>query len=60
MVSSAFGLDTMDYSLGYVTSWANGDTDVVLRTAQTVQRCARAVLDLALPELAVGEQGEAA
>ena len=60
LVSSAFELDTMDYSLGYVTSWANGDTDVVLKTAQTVQRCARAVLDLALPEIADGEQGEAA
>jgi len=60
LVSAAFGLDTMDYTLGYVTSWANGDTDLVLATAQTVQRCARAVIDLALPELAGGERGEAA
>jgi len=29
----AFGLDTTDYSLGYVTSWSGGDHRVVLATA---------------------------
>lgn len=49
LVSSAFGQEADATSVGYVTSWAAGDPEVVLQTAATVQRCARAIIDRALP-----------
>jgi hypothetical protein len=45
LVCAAFGLDSMDYTLGYVANWSGGDADRVLATAVTVQRCARAILE---------------
>jgi hypothetical protein len=47
LVCAGFGLDSMDYTLGYVTNWSDGDADQVLATAATVQRCARAILESA-------------
>jgi len=47
LVCAAFGLDAMDYSLGYVSNWSGGDPDVVLRTADTVRNCARVVVEQA-------------
>jgi hypothetical protein len=47
LVCAGFGLDSMDYTLGYVTNWSDGDADRVLATAVTVQRCARAILESA-------------
>jgi hypothetical protein len=44
LVCHAFGLDAMDYSLGYVASWSGADSDVVLATARTVQQCAAEIL----------------
>jgi hypothetical protein len=47
LVCAEFGLDSMDYTLGYVANWSNGDSERVLATAVTVQRCARAILEAA-------------
>jgi hypothetical protein len=47
LVCAGYALDSMDYSLGYVTNWSGGDADRVLATAVTVQRCARAILESA-------------
>jgi antirestriction protein ArdC len=52
LVCSAFGLDSMDYTLGYVATWSGGDATQVLATAVTVQRCARAILEAAGPPAA--------
>jgi antirestriction protein ArdC len=52
LVCAAFGLDSMDYTLGYVANWSGGDADQVLATAVTVQRCARAILEAADPAAA--------
>lgn len=45
LVCSAFGLDSMDYTLGYVAGWSEGDVAQVMATATAVQRCAAAILD---------------
>ncbi len=44
LVCHSFGLDAMDYSLGYVASWSGADAEVVLATARTVQHCAAEIL----------------
>jgi hypothetical protein len=44
LVCHSFGLDAMDYSLGYVASWSGADSEAVLSTARTVQRCAAEIL----------------
>jgi hypothetical protein len=49
LVCAAFGLDSMDYTLGYVATWSGGDATQVLATAVTVQRCARTILEAAGP-----------
>jgi hypothetical protein len=45
LVCAAFGMDSLDYTLGYVANWSGGDPNRVLATASTVQRCAREILD---------------
>jgi antirestriction protein ArdC len=47
LVCAAFGLDSMEYTLGYVANWSGGDSTQVLATAATVQRCARTILEAA-------------
>lgn len=47
LVCAGYGLDSMDYTLGYVANWSGGDADRVLATAVTVQRCARTILESA-------------
>lgn len=44
LIGAAFGLDTTDYSLGYVTSWSGGDHRVVLATAKRVMEAATTAL----------------
>ena len=44
LVCHSFGLDSMDYSLGYVSGWSSGSTDQVLATARAVQQCAAQIL----------------
>jgi hypothetical protein len=44
LVADGFGLGTGDYTVGYVTHWSEGNPDLVLATATTVQRCAARIL----------------
>jgi len=44
LVCHSLGLDSMDYSVGYVAGWSGADVDTVLTTARTVQRCATEIL----------------
>jgi antirestriction protein ArdC len=44
LIGSAFGLDTTDYSLGYVTSWSGGDHRVILATAKRVMEAVTSAL----------------
>jgi antirestriction protein ArdC len=44
LVADAFGLDSMEYSLGYVAAWSKGDAGTVLATAEAVQKTAGAIL----------------
>ena len=52
--------DSMEYTLGYVTSWAGANHDVVLATATTVQKCANAIVAAALPDTDTEDQEVAA
>jgi hypothetical protein len=54
LVCHSFGLDSMDYSLGYVSGWSSGSTDQVLATARAVQQCAAQILGA--PEVSAGEK----
>ena len=60
LVCHAFGLDSMEYTLGYVSSWAGANHDVVLATATTVQKCANAIVATALPDTDTEDQEVAA
>lgn len=39
------GLDSADYSLGYIAGWAHGDLDAIRATAERVLSCAHQVID---------------
>jgi len=45
IVTGAKGLDTSNYTFGYVTGWADGNPDQIRDTAETVLGAARAILD---------------
>ena len=51
MVCSALGLDTSDYSLGYVLTWAEGDVAKLRPVAERVNKTARRLLDVFDAEL---------
>ena len=36
VLAGLLGLDTTEYSIGYIAKWANGDTAAVAETAHTV------------------------
>lgn len=36
VLAGLLGLDTSEYSIGYIATWANGDTTAVAETAHTV------------------------
>lgn len=46
VVMHALGLDTSDYSFGYVASWSNGDTRVIRGVAERVQKAAKEILSV--------------
>lgn len=46
VVMHALGLNSAEYSFGYVTHWSNGDVKVVQDVAVRVQRTAKAILAL--------------
>jgi hypothetical protein len=58
LVCAGFGLDSIDYTLGYVAHWSGGDTDQVLSTAVAVQRCARAILESGEQTASLAEAAE--
>jgi hypothetical protein len=45
LLAGAKGLDTSNYTFGYVTGWADGNPDQVRDAAETVLGAARAILD---------------
>lgn len=45
VVAGAHGLDTGEYSFGYVAGWAGGTTEAIKATAARVQGAAHALLD---------------
>lgn len=45
VVAGTHGLDTGDYSFGYVAGWAGGDTAAIKATAARVQAAAHTLLD---------------
>jgi hypothetical protein len=44
VVGQAAGLDTSDYSAGYVLTWADGNVDVLKAAAERIDRAARPIL----------------
>lgn len=49
VVAGALGLDTSDYSTGYVVGWAHGDMERVRRTAERVVKTAHQILEDVFP-----------
>ena len=49
VVSAAWGLDTSNYSTGYLTAWSGGDVTAVTTTATKVLSCARTILESTEP-----------
>ncbi|MDY5129814.1 ArdC-like ssDNA-binding domain-containing protein [Actinotignum urinale] len=44
-VASSIGIDTSDYSVGYIKGWARGDTKVFTSVLDTVQKTSVKILD---------------
>lgn len=44
-VAGFFGLDTSDYSIGYVAQWSSGDVDMIKRVASNVQTATGKIID---------------
>ena len=44
VVGNTAGLDTSDYSAGYVLEWARGNVDVLKAAAESIDRAARPIL----------------
>lgn len=59
VVMHALGLDSAEYSLGYVAHWAKGDMKLVQDVAVRVQKCAKQILALFEAEV-VSKKEEAA
>lgn len=45
IVAALLGLDTTNYSIGYVAGWSQGDTEVIKNTAANVLRAAHTIAD---------------
>lgn len=45
VVAGVLGMDTSDYSIGYVAGWSDGDTEVIKATAANVLRAAHKIAD---------------
>lgn len=58
VVAGALGLDTAEYSIGYLCGWSKGDGDKVRATAERVMGAAKVILDLF--EVGASEEAEAA
>lgn len=51
IVAGVFGLDTADYSVGYVAGWSQCDTDLIRETAARVLTTARKVIEAVTPTI---------
>jgi hypothetical protein len=49
LVCAELGIDAVDYSLPYVARWANGDIELVRKTAERVVTVACSILTGLLP-----------
>ncbi len=49
LVCSQIGIDAGEYSLPYAARWANGDLELIQKTAERVVTVARATLDGLVP-----------
>jgi antirestriction protein ArdC len=49
VVAGALGLDTTDYSIGYLASWSKDDSKAVAATAERVLGAAQRILSAAFP-----------
>lgn len=49
VVAGALGLDTSDYSTGYVMGWSGGDKELIRSTAERVLKTAHQILEEAFP-----------
>lgn len=45
VVAGLLGLDTSDYTIGYVAGWSGAETEVIKATAANVQRAANTIYD---------------
>ncbi len=60
VVMARFGLDSSDYSIPYLASWAEGDAEQLLRSGARIQHAAGRILDACLKESEGTSQEEAA
>lgn len=60
IVAGMLGLDTTDYSIGYIASWAEGDPQVVAETASNVLEVARRIAAALGPDAEDQDDDEAA
>jgi hypothetical protein len=49
LVCTQLGLDAGDYSLPYAARWADGDIELIQKTAERVVTVARSILNGLLP-----------
>lgn len=54
VVGGILGLDTTDYSIGYVAGWSKGDAEVIKATAANVLKAAHTIADALVEEVAAG------
>jgi antirestriction protein ArdC len=50
VVAGVCGLDTSQYSIGYIANWSDGDTAMIKNTAEHVLSTSRTIIDLLTPE----------
>lgn len=50
-VAGAFGMDTSQYTIGYVAGWAKADVDVIKQSATNVLKAAHALIEAISSEL---------
>jgi hypothetical protein len=50
VVAGVCGLDTSQYSIGYIANWSDGDSAMIKNTAEHVLSTSRTIIDLLTPE----------
>jgi antirestriction protein ArdC len=59
VVSDWLGIDSSDYSFGYVAAWADGDEDKVKESLEAIRKGSKAIIDSLEAQLADGDPAEA-